>query len=103
MVIQKTVRMYLAKKKHRPRIQGLNRIAKLNVQVKSLEQTAQKMKKDKEAGQADVRKLQADLATGITKIRVNTNHNHNSPVFTNYKVYTLFILLKRHVMLISDD
>ncbi|CAL8140875.1 unnamed protein product [Orchesella dallaii] len=73
LVIQKTVRMYLAKKKHRPRIQGLNRIRNLNSQVQSLEQTAQKLKKNKEAGQGDVKKLQADLIAATQKIKSNPN------------------------------
>lgn len=77
VVIQKTVRMYLAKKKHRPRIQGLNRIRNLNSQVRSLEQTAHKLKKDKDAGLNDVKKLQADLAGATSKIKVNMRTDCN--------------------------
>jgi len=70
-MIQKTVKMHLARKKHKPRYKGIISIRNLNSQIASMGRAAEKLKKDRETSKKDIQNLQADLAKAIQTIKVN--------------------------------
>ncbi|XP_020710496.2 myosin heavy chain 95F isoform X2 [Athalia rosae] len=69
IVIQKTVRMYLAKKQHQPRIQGIVKIRNLTQQLASMQQTANQLKSSKDSSLNDIKKLNQQLETIQAKIK----------------------------------
>jgi len=70
VTVQKTVRMYLARKQHRPRIRALVNIRALSGQVAQIASMAGGLKSaDKEAVLATVRGLDASIAQAVAKIK----------------------------------
>lgn len=69
-MIQKTVRMHLARKKHRPRYLGILKIRKLNNQIVAMGRTVGKLKNNRESSQKDVEKLQGDVTRTVLAIKV---------------------------------
>ncbi len=70
VTVQKTVRMYLARKQHRPRIRALVNIRALSGQVAQIASMAGGLKSaDKEAVLATVRGLDASIGQAVAKIK----------------------------------
>jgi myosin-6 len=70
VTIQKTVRMFLAKKRHRPRIRALVNIRGLSGQVAQIAAMANGLKaKDKESVLATVQSLNANIAQAVAQIK----------------------------------
>merc|ERR1740131_90929 len=72
LIMQKTVRMHLAKKKHRPRIKALVHIKSLSGQVEQIASMASGLKSDKDSVMKNVQKLNAN----INKVIYNIKQNH---------------------------
>lgn len=71
-MIQKTVRMWLCKKKYRPRIRGILKIKQLYIQLESMDKILKQIKSDKEqaAEQKSVAALKEQMNLTISKIKV---------------------------------
>jgi myosin-6 len=70
ITIQKTVRMHLARKQHRPRYLGLKQLAKLQRQTAQMEDTARKLKREQNVSLEQVKALQTEISDGSRKIKV---------------------------------
>lgn len=62
--------MYLAKKKYRPRIQGLKRIHTLNGQLETMKELTQELKADKEVALSQVIALRQSIEKLVADIKV---------------------------------
>merc|ERR1712126_391997 len=71
VTIQKTVKMYLAKKKHKPRYQMLVKIKKLSSQLQQIVSLARNLKSDKDSVEKAARKIQENINDVIKKIKTN--------------------------------
>lgn len=70
IVLQKTARMYIAKKQHRPRIRGIVQIKNLWKQLAQMEDTAGQLK-NREKSTRDLKRLDDDVKAAIHKIKNN--------------------------------
>jgi myosin-6 len=70
IIIQKTVRMHLARKKYRPRITGLRQVRALQQSVKQSERIVHQLK-DKQTSVQQMQKLQADLENAAHSFKMN--------------------------------
>lgn len=70
IVLQKTVRMYFEKKRHRPRIRGMMKIRNLKKQLIRMEETATQLK-NREKSSRDMKRLENDLEMAMDKIKRN--------------------------------
>lgn len=71
IVIQKTARMYIAKKQHQPRIKGIGKIRNLKSQLARMEETSNQLKTAKDKSINDIKRLQVELEAAIQKIKRN--------------------------------
>ncbi|XP_017783306.1 PREDICTED: myosin heavy chain 95F isoform X2 [Nicrophorus vespilloides] len=69
IVIQKTVKGYLTKKKHSPRIKGITKIKGLDSKLKQLEMICSQLKKDKESSMKDIGALNDEVKSAIDRIK----------------------------------
>ncbi|KAK7866674.1 hypothetical protein R5R35_006058 [Gryllus longicercus] len=69
ITIQKWVRMFLAKKQHQHRYQGIMKINGLKEKLKRMENIISQLKKDKESSVNDLKKLQTDMDVAVKKIK----------------------------------
>lgn len=67
--MQKTIRGYLVKKKHGPRIKGVKKIRGLDAKLKQLENVANQLKKDKDSSMKEIMNLNNEMQTSIAKIK----------------------------------
>ncbi|XP_032673901.1 myosin heavy chain 95F isoform X2 [Odontomachus brunneus] len=70
IVLQKTVRMYFEKKRHRPRIRGMMKIRNLKKQLIRMEETASQLK-NREKSSRDMKRLENDFEMAMDKIKRN--------------------------------
>lgn len=70
IIMQKTLRGYLARKRHRPRIIGVKNIRALEAQVKQLDSIAGQLKKDKESSVKEINSLRNEIDAAISRIKV---------------------------------
>ncbi|XP_015432777.1 PREDICTED: myosin heavy chain 95F isoform X4 [Dufourea novaeangliae] len=70
IILQKTARMYIAKKQHRPRIKGVLKIKNLKAQLVGMEETSKQLK-NREKSMNDIKRLQDDLEAAIKRIKDN--------------------------------
>jgi len=73
ITIQKTVKMYVAQKKHRPRYQTLVKIRFLHGQVQQIGSMAKSLKADKDGVEKSVKKLQENILQVCQTIKGNEN------------------------------
>ncbi|KAI4457701.1 myosin [Holotrichia oblita] len=73
IIIQKTVKGHLVKKKHRPRIQGSVKIKGLNTRVKQMESIVAQLKKEKEISMKEITSLTTDITKALERIRKEDN------------------------------
>jgi len=71
ITIQKTVRMHLAKRRHRPRYQALVKIRNLSGQVKQIGAMAKSLKPDKDGVEKSVSKIQDNINQVCKTIKGN--------------------------------
>ncbi|KAK3924050.1 Myosin heavy chain 95F [Frankliniella fusca] len=71
VTIQKNIRMYLAKKHHRPRYRGIMKINSLQSMLTRMQEIIKQMKKDREASESQVKALHEDMTSAIRKIKTN--------------------------------
>ncbi|XP_044727037.1 myosin heavy chain 95F isoform X2 [Chrysoperla carnea] len=69
IIIQKTIRGYLVRKKHMPRFKGIQKIKSLKSQVKQMQEVASQIKKDKDIIMSDINKIQSSIEETIMKIK----------------------------------
>lgn len=74
IVIQKVVRGHLARKRHGPRIKGIQKIRELDIQLKQMEKVAMQLKRDKESSMKEIIGLSNEINASIEKIKV-TKHS----------------------------
>lgn len=70
ITIQKTIRGYLTKKKHGPRIKGTYKIKQLNEKLKQLESIAGQLKKDKDISIKQLNNLKREMREALDRIKV---------------------------------
>ena len=92
VIIQKTVRMHFARKRHRPRYQGIVKVKKLGTQITAMGQTVQKLKKDREVSQKEVQSLQSDLNQAVIIIKVSLT-----------TIIEISSMLSNGIVLLSDE
>lgn len=68
--MQKTLRGYLARKRHGPRIKGIQKIKGLDSKVKQLDSIAGQLKKDKESSIKEINSLRFEIESAINRIKV---------------------------------
>lgn len=68
--MQKTLRGYLARKRHGPRITGIKKIRALESKVKQLDSIAGQLKKDKESSIKEINNLRIEIEGAISRIKV---------------------------------
>lgn len=72
VTIQKTVRGYLVKKKHQPRIKALRNMRGLDARVKQLESITAQLK-NKESSVQEISALKVEIKTNMEKMRKDPN------------------------------
>lgn len=75
IIVQKTVRMYLARKKYLPRIVGIRQIRALQQSAKQAEKIVNQLKKDKEGSIKQLQLLQSALDGAARTIKTNERSN----------------------------
>ncbi|XP_076277428.1 myosin heavy chain 95F jaguar isoform X2 [Lasioglossum baleicum] len=70
IMLQKTARMYITKKQHRPRIKGIMKIKNLRTQFVGMEETSKQLK-NREKSMNDLKRLHDDLDAAIKRIKDN--------------------------------
>ncbi|XP_037099836.1 unconventional myosin-VI-like isoform X1 [Syngnathus acus] len=86
IVMQKTVRMWLCKKKHKPRIDGLVKVRHLRKRMERFNEVVAGLKEGKEEMSAQVERLDADICALMLKIkatemrRVDIEHDYQALV-----------------------
>lgn len=68
LILQKTARMYIAKKQHRPRIKGLVKIKFLQMQLIQIQDISKQLK-NRDKCVSDIKRLQTDLENSIRRIK----------------------------------
>ncbi|XP_035731802.1 myosin heavy chain 95F-like isoform X3 [Vespa mandarinia] len=68
IILQKTARMFIAKKQHRPRIKGLVKIKNLQSQLIKIQDISNQLK-NRDKYIADINQLQLDLESSIRRIK----------------------------------
>ena len=71
--MQRMIKMYFARKQHLPRAKGLNALTKMRTEVASLEESVNKLPKNKEKYLASVNECLDMLNTSIQKVREDTD------------------------------
>lgn len=70
IVLQKSVRGYIVRKQHGPRIATLRNIRNLDTNLIQIEQSAQQLKKDKEAVANEINNLKTQFVAATDRIKV---------------------------------
>lgn len=70
ITIQKTVKGYFARKRHGPRIKGINKIRNLDTKLKQLLSIANQLKKDKESSIKEIDNLKNEIQSAASRIKV---------------------------------
>jgi myosin-6 len=91
-VIQKTVKMHLARNQHQPRYKGIASLKKLQGQISSIGNMSSSLKTDRDSVLANAKKINAQLEAAIAKIKSN-------PKITKVEIDKLY---KGLVTLIND-
>lgn len=69
--MQKTIRSYLVRQKHAPRITALKNIRTLDVNLKRIEESAAQLKKDKNMVINEINNLKGEFTAAIDRIKVS--------------------------------
>jgi hypothetical protein len=71
IVLQKTIKGYLTRKRHGPRIKALAKIKGVESNLKKMESIAGQLKKDKDAMANEINKLKNEITATIDRIKVS--------------------------------
>ena len=71
IVIQKTVKMHLARNQHEPRYKGIASLKKLQGQISGIGKMAASLKSDRDSVLTNAKKINAQLEAAIVKIKSN--------------------------------
>ena len=71
VLLQKTIRGYLVRKKHQPRYRGIAKIKAVEDNLRKMHAIAEQLKADRDKMQANIRDVQASLTAAVAKIRAN--------------------------------
>ena len=93
IVVQKTVRGYLTRKKYGPRIKVLSKIKNLNGNLKKMEAIAGQLKKEKESTTNDINKLKNEIVATMDKIKVGCDYRKTQSNVSCYRKMGRFNLL----------
>ncbi|XP_035208221.1 unconventional myosin-VI-like [Stegodyphus dumicola] len=75
IVIQKNIRMCLAKKKFRPRYMCIIKVRKLSESLNAMSQVVTQLKKEKEKSLAEIKSLDKEMSEFIREIKTSNNKN----------------------------
>lgn len=70
LIIQKTVRGYLARKQHQPRVKGIIKISSIKKNMAQMENIATQLKNDKESMLIQVKEVNQMIDAAIKTIKV---------------------------------
>jgi len=73
IIMQNTIKMYLARRVHMPRYLGIKELKKVVAQIDSMKTTVDKMPKNKEKMMAAIDAITAELQANIAKVRQDPN------------------------------
>ncbi|KRT78215.1 Myosin head, partial [Oryctes borbonicus] len=73
IIMQKTVKGHIVRKKQKPRIQGSIKIKSLNARVKQMESIASQLKKEKESSVKEVAAINAEITRALERIKKEEN------------------------------
>ena len=71
IVIQKTVKMHLARNQHEPRYKGITSLKKLQGQISGIGKMAASLKSDRDTVLTNAKKINTQLEAAIVKIKSN--------------------------------
>ena len=71
IVIQKTVKMHLARNQHEPRYKGIASLKKLQGQISGIGKMAASLKSDRDTVLTNAKKINTQLEAAIVKIKSN--------------------------------
>ena len=71
IVIQKTVKMHLARNQHEPRYKGIASLKKLQGQISGIGKMAVSLKSDRDSVLTNAKKINTQLEAAIVKIKSN--------------------------------
>lgn len=72
VIVQKTVRGYLVKKQHGPRIKALRNIRALSGNLQKIEASASQLKKDKDSTTKQINQLKEQFSVATNRIKVRS-------------------------------
>ncbi|XP_035438425.2 myosin heavy chain 95F isoform X2 [Spodoptera frugiperda] len=73
ILLQKTIRGHLVRRKHRPRYQGLAKINALHHNLKDMETVTAQLKKEKDSAQRNIENLRNSIRNACAAIKSNEN------------------------------
>ncbi|CAH1647260.1 unnamed protein product [Spodoptera littoralis] len=73
ILLQKTIRGHLVRRKHRPRYQGLVKINALHHNLKDMESVTSQLKKEKDSAQRNIENLRNSIRNACAAIKSNEN------------------------------
>lgn len=78
VMVQKTLRGYLARKQHQPRYKGIAKINAIRRNMKQMEEIANQVKKERESMLNQIKEIDGQIDLAITKIKVSFGQNASS-------------------------
>lgn len=73
--MQKTLRGYLARKQHQPRIKGIAKINAIRSNMKQMEEIANQLKGERETMLKHMKDIEVQIEGAIAKIKVKYDEN----------------------------
>lgn len=70
-MVQKTLRGYLARKQHQPRVKGIVKINAIRSNMKQMEDIAGQLKAERETMLKHMKEIETQIDAAINKIKVN--------------------------------
>ena len=86
IMIQKNTKMYLTRKQHRPRYEGVRRLKLLQSNIEQIGKMSESLKSEKSSVMANVDKIHGQLETAIARIR-------SSPKISKSEIDKMYTLL----------
>lgn len=70
LMMQKTIRGYLARKQHQPRYRGIIKINGISADVKKMQEIANQLKAEKDTMLKQIKDVQEQIQLAVKKIKV---------------------------------
>lgn len=74
-MVQKTLRGYLARKQHQPRVKGIVKINAIRSNMKQMEEIAGQLKAERETMLKHMKEIETQIDAAISKIKVSSKPN----------------------------